>query len=47
LLERKFGPLDEATQIMLAEADAGMLLVWGERVLDARSLAAVFEDRAN
>ena len=47
LLERKFGPLDEATRMRLTGADAGTLLIWGERVLDARSLAAVFEDRAN
>jgi len=44
LLEQKFGPLDDGTRTRLAEADAGTLLVWGERILEAESLAAVFGD---
>lgn len=44
LLERKFGPLDEATRMRLAGADPGTLLVWGERRLEAKSLAAVLGD---
>ncbi len=42
LLTLKFGPLDTATQARLAAADSEMLLVWGERVLTAGSLAEVF-----
>lgn len=40
LLELRFAPLDEATLRRLAEADAGTLLIWGERELE--SLAEVF-----
>ena len=38
----KFGPLDEASLARLAAADSETLLVWGERVLTAPNLAAVF-----
>ena len=41
-LTLKFGPLDAATQARLVAADSEMLLVWGERVLAAGSLAEVF-----
>ena len=41
-LTLKFGPLDAATQARLAAADSETLLVWGERVLAAGSLAEVF-----
>jgi hypothetical protein len=43
LLTLKFGPPDEATRARLAAADSETLLVWGERVLTAGSLAEVFE----
>jgi hypothetical protein len=43
LLTAKFGPLDAATQARLAAADSETLLVWGERVLAAGSLTAVFD----
>jgi len=43
LLTSKFGPLDAATQARLAAADSETLLVWGERVLAAGSLAEVFD----
>ena len=43
LLTLKFGPLDAATQARLAAADSETLLVWGERVLTAESLAEVFD----
>ena len=43
LLTLKFGPLDAATQARLAAADSETLLVWGERVLTAGSLAEVFD----
>ena len=46
LLALKFGPLDQATLARLAAADGETLLVWGERVLTAASLAAVFENPA-
>ena len=43
LLERKFHPLPEsARQRVAAAADAETLLVWGERVLDAKSLDEVW-----
>ena len=42
LLTLKFGPLDAATRARLAAADDETLLVWGERVLTAGSLAEVF-----
>jgi len=46
LLASKFGPLDQATLARLAAADGETLLAWGERVLTATSLAAVFEHPA-
>jgi hypothetical protein len=41
-LEQKFGPLDVADQQRIQQADAEELLVWGERLLKAESLAEVF-----
>jgi predicted transposase YdaD len=41
LLERKFRSLPESARQRIAEADAETLLVWGERVLDAKSLDEV------
>lgn len=43
LLTRRFGPLPEAAQQRLATADAETLLVWGERVLEARTLDEVWD----
>ena len=43
LLERKFGPLSTETQTRLDAADTETLLLWGERVLTATSIAALFE----
>jgi len=42
-LERKFGSLDKGVRAMLDGADAETLLTWGERVLTASSLEAVFD----
>lgn len=44
LLERKFGPLSAGARRRIDAADAETLLVWGERVLSAGSLAEVFGD---
>jgi hypothetical protein len=43
LLTRKFGPLDEPTRARVLAADAEQLLVWGEWILSAETLAEVFE----
>ena len=43
LLERKFGPLDDATRQRVMAAAEETLLVWGERVLTAASLQEVFQ----
>lgn len=43
LLERRFGPLPEAIRQRVAGADAETLLVYGEKVLEARSLDEVFK----
>ena len=43
LLEKRFGPLDEKTRARLEAADAKQLLRWGERLLAAKSLEAVFQ----
>jgi len=42
LLIRRFGALPEWVGAKLAAAEPAQLDVWGERVLDARSLEAVF-----
>jgi predicted transposase YdaD len=42
LLERKFHPLPESARQRIAAADAETLLVWGERVLDAKRLDEVW-----
>jgi predicted transposase YdaD len=44
LLESRFGPLSEETKQRLNSADANTLLVWGKRVLDAKTLADIFLD---
>lgn len=42
LLERKFSPLPDSARQRVASADAETLLVWGERLLDARSLDEIW-----
>jgi len=42
LLTRKFGRIDESIRARVLAADAEQLLVWGERVLSAETLAEVF-----
>jgi len=42
--ERKFGPLPEKYQTRLQQADAQVLLRWGERILTAETIEQVFED---
>ncbi|MDD5036129.1 MAG: DUF4351 domain-containing protein [Methylococcaceae bacterium] len=42
LLERKFRPLPESARQQVARTDAETLLIWGERVLDAKSLDEVW-----
>ena len=42
LLERKFRPLPESARQRVAAADAETLLVWAERVLDAKNLDEVW-----
>jgi hypothetical protein len=44
LLNRKFHPLPEYALQRIAAADAETLLVWGERVLDAKCLEEVWGD---
>ncbi|MBF0604677.1 MAG: DUF4351 domain-containing protein [Nitrospirae bacterium] len=42
LLQRRFGPLPESVTEWLHAADLSTLELWGDRVLDARSLDDVF-----
>jgi hypothetical protein len=42
LLERKFGPLDDASRARLAAADFQTLLAWTDRGLGAQTLDDVF-----
>jgi len=42
MVEQKFGPLTEADQARIQQADAEELLAWGERLLTARTLSEVF-----
>jgi len=42
-LGRKFGPINESTRACVLAADAEQLLIWGERILSAETLAEVFE----
>lgn len=44
MLERKFGPLDEATRERIEAAEPEQLLDWGERFVTAARLAEVFGD---
>ena len=41
-LERKFGPLDAGMHQRLLQADADTVLMWSDRILDARSVDEVF-----
>ncbi len=43
-MTHKLGPLDAATRARVESADDGQLLVWGDRLLEASSLAEVFGD---
>jgi len=43
MLERRFGPLPENVKERIAKADSDTLASWGERVIDAPDLKAVFE----
>jgi predicted transposase YdaD len=43
-LERRFGPISLAARQRIAAADADVLLIYGERVLDAKSLEDVFAE---
>jgi len=43
LLERRFGPLDEAQRQRLQAADADTLLAWGDRLLTATSAEDVLQ----
>ena len=44
ILERRFGPLPINVKHRIASTDAETLLVYGERVLDAKSLDDIFAD---
>jgi len=44
ILERRFGPLSTETKLRIATTDADTLLVYGERVLDAKNLDDIFAD---
>jgi flagellar biosynthesis/type III secretory pathway protein FliH len=46
-LERRFGPLDETVKGRLERADAEQRLRWGERLLVADTLEAVFQDNGH
>jgi hypothetical protein len=44
MLETKFGPLDEESRARLDAADFQRILVWSDRMLDARVLQEVFAE---
>jgi hypothetical protein len=44
MLETKFGPLDDESRTRLDAADFARILVWSDRMLDARSLPEVFTE---
>ena len=44
LLIKRFGPLPETIERRLAEAEPATLERWAERLLEASSLDAVFEE---
>jgi flagellar biosynthesis/type III secretory pathway protein FliH len=43
-LTRRFGTLPEAIETRLVKADIAQLEIWGDRVLDAKSLNEVFQE---
>lgn len=43
-MDRRFGPLSAEARRRIAEADAETLLVWGERLLEAKTLADIWGD---
>ena len=43
-LARRFGPLDEQTNARLKSATLAQLETWADRILDAKTLQAVFDD---
>lgn len=45
LLVRRFGPLPQQIVQQLTSATTPQLELWGDRMLDARSLADVFADK--
>jgi hypothetical protein len=45
LLTKRFGPLSDDTRARLENATAEQLELWTDRILDAVSLAAVFEEQ--
>ncbi|HBA66192.1 MAG TPA: hypothetical protein DCZ48_08460, partial [Methylococcaceae bacterium] len=44
LLIKKFGPLPEETQCRLSTATLDQLDLWAERLLDAPTLSAIFDE---
>ena len=44
ILDRRFGPLSNAVRERIAATDADTLLVYGERMLDAKGLDDIFAD---
>ena len=44
LLTKRFGPLTDATSQRLKNATSEQLELWADRILDAPTLVAVFED---
>ncbi|MBK1633606.1 hypothetical protein CKO31_23245 [Thiohalocapsa halophila] len=44
LLSQRFGPLSEDTRARLEQADAAQLERWARRLLDAATLAEVFDE---
>ena len=44
LLTRRFGALPESIEARLSQADIRQLEIWGDRVLDAKSLEEVFQE---
>jgi hypothetical protein len=43
LIERKFGPLNEADQQRVLEADHTQLEIWADRIIDAVTIKQIFK----
>jgi len=43
-LMKRFGPISDSTHVRLKAATQNQIQTWAERILDARSLAEVFND---